>query len=339
MKLMFYSSDNSAVEVDIYQRSMQVLDNDMVFMASTDLGDVVIITSNGQYRILELNHDTAMFLRKNFPFTAPSRVLHLDKTIGTENVLEIANDEYTAYIYASNYTPVLAQHSNNGLQLTGRSFEDILDSATFEVFKNGYKKPWGAGGNNLKKPEEIEQVISCGYTMVTLDCSDYINTDVFAMSDDHLNELYTPDSEREKLYIEKTFDISPDLSVTFDERSYKECAVAYGAALDFIEDMYALYFQSGTRDFEISIYSALSPTQHFFISNELTRRGVKFDALSPNFISEIQFEDEFKVHSKIAENFAYKISVRTANDRLDVMSKITAKQYNVKLCEGDKREI
>ena len=168
MKLMFYSSDNSAVEVDIYQRSMQVLDNDMVFMASTDLGDVVIITSNGQYRILELNHDTAMFLRKNFPFTAPSRVLHLDKTIGTENVLEVANDECTAYVYASNYTPVLAQHSNNGLQLTGRSFEDILDSATFEVFKNGYKKPWGAGGNNLKKPEEIEQVISCGYTMVTL---------------------------------------------------------------------------------------------------------------------------------------------------------------------------
>ena len=138
---MFYSSDNNAIEVDVYQSSMQVLDNDMVFMAATDYGDVLIITSNGQYRILELNHETAMFLRKNFPFTAPSRVLRLDKTIGTGDRLGVAGDGHIACVNAAEYAPVLAQQSIRELNLTGRSYEDVLDAATFAVFRNGYKKP------------------------------------------------------------------------------------------------------------------------------------------------------------------------------------------------------
>ena len=346
-KLMFYSSDNNAIEVDVYQSSMQVLDNDMVFMAATDYGDVLIITSNGQYRILELNHETAMFLRKNFPFTAPSRVLRLDKTIGTGDRLGVAGDGHIACVNAAEYAPVLAQQSIRELNLTGRSYEDVLDAATFAVFRNGYKKPWGADGDHLKKPEEIEYAISCGYTMITLDCSEYIKSGIDKLSDEQLNEIYVRDSEREALYIGKSFEIAPGVLICYDERSYKECVSIYGAAIDFIEDMYALYIQSGTRDFEISIDETATPTtpaQHFFVANELARRGIKFDTLAPRFCGEFQkgidyigdlsqFEEELKVHAAIAAKFDYKISVHSGSDKFSVfpaIGKLTNGKFHIK---------
>lgn len=346
-KLMFYSSDNSAVEVDVYQRSMQVLNNDMVFMAATEYGDVIVVTSNGQYRILELNHETAMFLRKNFPFTAPSRVLRLGKTIGTGDRLGIASDGHIAGVKITDYAPVLTQQSAQELNFTGRSYEEVLDAATFAVFKHGYNKPWGANVDHLKKPEEIEYAISCGYTMVTLDCSEYIKTGIDTLSDVQLDEFYIPDSEREALYVGRTFEIAPGTVIDFDERSYKECAVMFGSAIDFIEDMYALYIQSGTRDFEISIDEITSPTtpaQHFFVANELTRRGVKYDTLAPRFCGELQngidytgdlqqFEEELKIHALIAEKFDYKISVHSGVDKSSVfptIGKLTHGRFHLK---------
>jgi len=307
----------------------------------------LVITSNGQYRILELNHETAMFLRKNFPFTAPSRVLRLKKTIGTGDRLGVAGDGHISCVKTTEYAPVLAQQSIRELNLTGRSYEDVLDAATFAVFKNGYKKPWGADGDHLKKPEEIEYAISCGYTMVTLDCSEYIKTGIDALSDEQLDDIYTADSEREARYIGQYFEIAPGTVVDFNERIYKECVVIYGAAIDFIEDMYALYIQNGTRDFEISIDETASPTtpaQHFFVANELERRGVKFDTLAPRFCGEFQkgidyigdlqqFEDELKIHALIAEKFDYKLSVHSGSDKFSVfpiIGKLTNGRFHLK---------
>ncbi len=346
-KLMFYTAENNAIEVDVYQSSMQILGNDMVFMADTGYADVLVITSNGNYRILELNHETALFLRKNFPFTAPSRVLRLKKTIGTGDRLGVAGEGHIACVNDTDYAPVLAQQSIRELNLTGRSYEDVLDAATFAVFKNGYKKPWGADGDHLKKPEEIEYAISCGYTMITLDCSEYIRNGIEKLDDEQLNALYQTNEELEAVYVGKSFEIAPGVNISFDARSYKEAVVIYGAALDFIEDMYALYVQSGTRDFEISIDETATPTtpaQHFFVANELARRGVKFDTMAPRFCGEFQkgidyigdlaqFEAEFAVHAAIAEKFDYKISVHSGSDKFSVfpiIGKLSGGRFHIK---------
>lgn len=344
---MFYTAENNAIEVDVYQSSMQILGNDMVFMADTGYADVLVITSNGNYRILELNHETALFLRKNFPFTAPSRVLRLKKTIGTGDRLGVAGEGHIACVNDTDYAPVLAQQSIRELNLTGRSYEDVLDAATFAVFKNGYKKPWGADGDHLKKPEEIEYAISCGYTMITLDCSEYIRNGIEKLDDEQLNALYQTNEELEAVYVGKSFEIAPGVNISFDARSYKEAVVIYGAALDFIEDMYALYVQSGTRDFEISIDETATPTtpaQHFFVANELARRGVKFDTMAPRFCGEFQkgidyigdlaqFEAEFAVHAAIAEKFDYKISVHSGSDKFSVfpiIGKLSGGRFHIK---------
>lgn len=346
-KLAFYTADNNSVEVDVYQKSMQTLGNDLVFMADTGSQDVLVITSNGNYRIMELNHEAAMYLRKNFPFTAPSRVLRQNKTIGTGDRLGVAADGHIACVSGNDYVPVLAQQSIRELNLTGRSYEDVLDAATFAVFKNAYKGPWGADGDHLKKPEEIEYAISCGYTMITLDCSEYIKTGIEKLDDTALEALYKADAERENLYIGKSFEIADDVMIEFNRRSYMEAAVIYSDAIDFIEDMYALYIQSGTKDFEISIDETATPTtpaQHFFVANELSRRGVKFDTLAPRFCGEFQkgidyigdtaqFEAEFKVHAAIAAKFDYKISVHSGSDKFSVfpaVGKLSNGRFHIK---------
>lgn len=77
---MFYTAGDNASELEVYQSSVQILGDDIVFMADAGYADVIIITSNGNYRKMELCHDTAVYLRKNFPFTAPGRVLRCAKT-------------------------------------------------------------------------------------------------------------------------------------------------------------------------------------------------------------------------------------------------------------------
>ena len=51
----------------------------------------------------------------------------------------------------------------------------MLDAVTFAVFREGFRNGFGADGDHLKKPEEVEAALECGYTMITLDLSDHIN--------------------------------------------------------------------------------------------------------------------------------------------------------------------
>ena len=183
--------------------------------------------------------------------------------------------------------------------------------------------------------------------MLTLDCSDYIKSGIERLSDAELDGLYTPSPELESIYAGKSFEIRPDITLSFDARSYKEAAVIYGAALDFIEDMYALYIQNGNRDFEISIDETSAPTtpaQHFFVANELARRGVKFDALAPRFCGEFRagidyigdlkkFEAEFAVHAAIAAKFDYKLSIHCGSEKFSVLpmiGKLSRGRFHIK---------
>ena len=42
------------------------------------------------------------------------------------------------------------------LTLTGRTFADVLDSATWAVLSTGYREPWGADGDHLKTEEQVK---------------------------------------------------------------------------------------------------------------------------------------------------------------------------------------
>ncbi|MDR2101668.1 MAG: tagaturonate epimerase family protein [Treponema sp.] len=279
-----------------------------------------------------LTHENAEVLRKLFPFTAPVRVLRQDRSFGVGDRLGIAVfghirlfEQYDAY-------PVFAQQSIRELNLTNRTFEDVLDTVTFAVFREGFKKGFGADGDHLKTVKDVEYALSLGFSMITLDCSDHIKNDVTETNAPALPKQYADK------YLGKKFDIGEGISLSFSEGELKTILAIYGEAIDFAADMYNRFLRDGKyqADFEISIDETLAPTtplQHFFVARELIDAGVSFATLAPRFCGEFQkgidyvgnlaqFEEEIKIHAVIARHFKYKLSIHSGSDKFSVFPSI-----------------
>ena len=279
-----------------------------------------------------LSRENARALRKLLPFTAPSRVLGRDRSFGVGDRLGIAAlghirvfEKYDAY-------PVFAQQSIRELNLTGRTYEDVLDAVTFAVFREGFKKGWGADGDHLKTAQDVEYALSLGFSMITLDCSEHIKTDSTAARAAPLGAPY-----REK-YLGGKIDIGEGQSLTFGEDELKDCVGIYGEAIKFAAEMYGRFLKDGAyeADFEISIDETTEPTtplQHYFVARELIDAGVRFATLAPRFCGEFQkgidyigslaqFDEEIKIHAVIARHFRYKLSIHSGSDKFSVFPSI-----------------
>lgn len=329
----------------IYPKSLHKKDDDICFAADFGDRDVLVapkdfgfkgetISAGGkEWTIAEQTHDNAKVLREKFPFTAPRSVLKNDRTAGVGDRLGIATPGHLRVFEKYDAYPILAQQSIRELNLTKRTFEDVLDSASFAVFRENFTRGFGADGDHLKTPEEVENAIANGYTMITLDCSEHIRNDVLDMPLEQLEKEYKPNKELEEKYIGKTFDVDGN-KITFDRESFMRMSLIYNEAIDFAVSIYDKYFKGKENelDFEVSIDETATPTepaQHFYVANELISRGVVPATIAPRFCGEFQkgidykgdleqFEKEFKVHSAIAKKFGYKISVHSGSDKFSV---------------------
>lgn len=290
--------------------------------------------------LAELNHENACALRKLFPFTAPSPVLKADRTFGVGDRLGIACFGHIRVFKEYDARPVFAQQSVRELNLTKRTFGDVLDAATFAVFREGFKKGFGADGDHLKKPDEIEAALKEGYTMITLDLSEHIKKG-------EASNLEIPEEIR-KRYLNKVFAVE-DEEIVFSEADLRECLHVYGEALNYAAVIYHEYIApaEGRINFEISIDETETPTtpaQHFFVANELLDAGVKVDTLAPRFCGEFQkgidyigdlnqFEKELMVHAAIARKFGYRLSIHSGSDKFSIfqlVGKHTRGRFHVK---------
>ncbi|MEN6338983.1 MAG: tagaturonate epimerase family protein, partial [Clostridiaceae bacterium] len=242
--------------------------------------------------------------------------------------------------------PILAQQSIRELNLTKRTFADVLDSVTFAVFREDFQRGFGADGDHLKTDAEVEYALSNGYTMITLDCSEHIRNDIEAMTNEQVDAAYRANAEWEKIYCSKTFAVE-DQQVTFGEQEFRRACLIYAAALDHAVHIYETYIKGNAVDFEISIDETMTPTtpaQHYFVASELLRRGVKFATIAPRFCGEFQkgidyignlaqFEAEMRVHAAIARKFGYKLSIHSGSDKFSVFSiigRLTNGNFHVK---------
>jgi hypothetical protein len=288
-----------------------------------------------------LSHKNAEVLRRLFPFAAPSRVLGEERSFGVGDRLGVAASGHIRIFEKYDAFPVFAQQSIRELNLTNRTYEDVLDAVTFAVFRAGFKKKWGADGDHLKTPGDIKYALSLGFTMITLDCSEYIKNDV---TDTNVPPL--PKSYAGK-YLGKEFDIGGGILIGFTEGELKKIAAIYGEAVAFAVKMYKKFMKKGRADFEISIDETSTPTtpaQHYFVARELIDAGVSFATLAPRFCGEFQkgidyigdlgqFEKEIKVHAAIARHFRYKLSIHSGSDKFAVFPLIgreTRQVFHVK---------
>jgi len=238
------------------------------------------------------------------------------------------------------------------LNLTGRTYDDVLAAAVWAVFREGYTKGYGADGDHLKTFDEVRNALYCGFTMITLDCSEHIRNDIVTAPQSAVDELYAalPDdltSELEYRYIGRKYHISDDVTIAFNEDEFKRTVLVYQPAIDHTLSVFNEFIKGKAIDFEVSIdetLSTTSPESHFFVANELRSHGVEFASLAPRFIGEFQkgidyigdlsgFEQDFAVHARIAKKFGYKISVHSGSDKFSIfpiVGKHTGGRFHLK---------
>lgn len=298
-----------------------------------------------------LNAHNAAVLRKLFPWTAPISLRDRKTTIGCGDRLGLATAGHIAAAKNFEVTPVLAQQSIRELELTGRTYRQVVDDATFMVFQCGYREGYGADGDHLKTIEDIDVALAADMLMITLDLSEVMNAAAGDWPQDKIDKAYNKLSKavKERIetnYADKEFSFGKS-RIKFDAPTARRCAVMYLDALDFADKVHQhLVNKRGNKfDLEISIDETTSPTlpsHHLFIARELQERKVEFTSLAPRFIGEFQkaidyigdpaeFDRQFKVHADIARNNGnYKVSIHSGSDKFTVYPTI-GKMTNMRL--------
>jgi hypothetical protein len=310
--------------------------------------------SGGRAKICELSNENCLVIRKLFPYTSPSNHHGTDITVGFGDRLGLASPGHIRTIGGKKVFPVLAQQSIRELNLTGRTYKDVLAAASWAVFQEGYTLGFGADGDHLKTAAEVQMAIDCGFTMITLDCSEHINNAVPGMSAEEVDKLYAAVNPEERLRLEAKYlgrEIALDgrNKIHFLPEEFKRTVLIYFAAIKYTIDIYNSVIKNCGRsiDFEMSVDETLtstSPQSHYFVAVELLDAGVRITSLAPRFCGEFQkgidyigniaeFTQEFEVHTVIAEKLGYKLSIHSGSDKFSVFPIIgdrTKGKYHLK---------
>jgi len=342
---------------DIYPDSIHEIEGNLIFLAKIDGCKKLVIIENKlsastdkfqtesqetvkdkEIKLVPLNHENALVLRKLLPFTSPVAFGKKGMSMGLGDRLGLASPGHLRLVKNTDIRPVLAQQSIRELDLTKRTYEEVMDAASWAVFQEGYHNGFGADGDHLKTEDEVKMALNLGFTMITLDCSEKINNDVPSMSDDEVekayDELNVDYRERlEKDYLNREFNAGR-YKITFDGENLQRLALIYGRALEFTGHIFFDIVKPTARavDFEVSIDETQTPTTpeaHFFVASELEKMDVQVTSVAPRFCGEFQkgidyigdleqFEKELKVHAEIAEHFGYRLSIHSGSDKFKV---------------------
>ncbi len=302
-----------------------------------------------------LIHPNAVILRKNVPFTSPSTLSSERTTFGAGDRLGIASPGHIRLLKQYRVAPVLAQQSVREIELTNRSFEEVLDAATWSVFQEGYRYPWGADGDHLKSEEWVKKVLSIGYSMVTADVSDFIEEKYIEDSDHDIMSAYSKLSEDYRTDIANSYrtgniDLGQGLKISYSRVELYRVALTYRGAIEHAVRLYNAgreVREEGDFDFELSIDETGLPTRplaHFYIAQELKKRKIGLSSMAPRFVGEFQkaidyigdmpaFERALLIHTAIADAFGYRVSVHSGSDKFLIypaVGRITDGRFHLK---------
>jgi hypothetical protein len=291
-----------------------------------------------------LDHTNAVGLRKHFPFTAPS-LRGIKAAFGAGDRLGLATPAHVQAVRGTGLRPFFAQQSIREMTRTGRTPEQVLDSATFGVFQEGWREGFGADADHLKTAEDIDATVAAGFTMFTIDPGDHVDNAAQAADMTLLKEklaalpwpaLEINSEDLCRRFIGQSCRLPDDSIVTLDEEAFFRAAAKYGRALAHTAAMYRhLKSARGSRPFELEMSvdetaTPTSPEEHVFVASELTRLGVECVGLAPRFVGDFEkgvdyvgdldeFERTFAQHVAVAKHFGpYKISIHSGSDKFSI---------------------
>ncbi|MBI3166899.1 MAG: hypothetical protein HYZ22_00365 [Chloroflexi bacterium] len=259
--------------------------------------------------------------------------LSLASSFGFGDRLGLATPGHIAAVKGTKFAPLFAQQSVRENARTGRTPQQVMDDAKRAVEASKWDSAWGADADHLKTVDDIPPFIQAGYTFFTVDPGEHVDngadTDSLEMLKQKIASLNW--DELAALYL------SGDGDQTwgrFEAESLMRAAVKYSKAIGHAVTMFKrLSDLKEAFDFEVSVDETDSPTaplEHFFITNELTRKGVKFTSLAPRFIGRFEkgvdyigdlnaLDIELSKHAAVTAHFGtYKLSLHSGSDKFSV---------------------
>ena len=296
-------------------------------MAANFVGEEQAINLEGQELTLKLcptDYANAVALRAALPYTAP-QVLGLRKSAGCGDRLGLATPGHVrAFRHLSGIAPIFAQQSVRENARTGRTPQQVLDDATWGIFQEGWREPWGADADHLKTPADVDAFVVAGYTFYTVDPGDHVDNEAHTAAHSVLvnkvqalpwDELEDTSQAMNKRYLGRTFDLDEGFELVFSEEILLRAAAKYGRAIAHTVQMSRhlisrmgdkppstlrqVYPEQSQRakgsgqgfELEVSVDETETPTsphEHFFVASELKRLGVQWASLAPRYIGRFE---------------------------------------------------
>jgi len=348
-------ADRIAGVPGVYPESIKHAEGAYFFLIRTDEGKRLAVVGEGEaaerfngerveeVKFCPLDGENARALRATFPWTEPVPIGRR-ASFGCGDRLGVATAGHIRALASYDIFPVLAQQSMRELGRTGRRAQDVIDDAGWGVFQAGYTGSFAADADHIKKVEEALECYKIGFTMFTIDASDYIDTQAVHLPDDQAVAEFKKLPAYDELtnrYQGMSWNFTKgDLKVqiSFTEAELARCALVYHKAIEHMALIYReLKAAAGNMEalfeLEVSVDETETDTterDHLFVAVELAVRGVRWQSLAPKFTGEFQkgidyigdrdkFEQQFAAHALIAEKMGpYKISVHSGSDKFSI---------------------
>jgi hypothetical protein len=339
----------------VYPRSVVEENGTAYFLAQSDESDDKLLGIQGDAAGFEgerqddvvfcpLTPVNAAALRARLPWLCPAP-LGLQTSVGFGDRLGLATPGHVwAARHFSGIAPIFAQQSVRENARTGRTPQQVLDDATWGLFQEGWRDPWGADADHLKTPDDVDAFVAAGYTFYTIDPGDHVDNDAHTASLEALEDKVhalpwdeledSPEGLHER-YLDRHFEVE-DLSLEFDRTALARAAAKYGHAVAHTVRLYHhLVNQIGEDGFELEVSVdeteiPTSPEEHFYVASELERLGVRWVSLAPRYVGRFEkgvdyigdldaFKTELAKHAAIARVFGpYKLSIHSGSDKFSI---------------------
>ena len=259
--------------------------------------------------------------------------LGLSPSFGFGDRLGLATPGHIAAVKGTKFAPIFAQQSVRENARTGRTPQQVLDDAKRAVDAAKWDSAWGADADHLKTVDDLPSFVDAGYTFFTVDPGDHVDNAADMDSIEVLRQKVASLNwdELSALYLNQN---GEQVWGRFEAESLMRATVKYGRAIQHAVSMFKRLSElTDAFDFEVSVDETDSPTtplEHFFIANELSRKGVKFTSLAPRFIGRFEkgvdyigdlnaLNVELSKHAAVTAHFGmYKLSLHSGSDKFSV---------------------
>ena len=272
------------------------------------------------------------------------QVIGIKKSFGFGDRLGLAAPGHirAAALYKG-WAPFIAQQSVEEMAQTGRNPQDVMRAAVRTVEEETFRQPWGADADRLKNSTDVEAAAQAGFTLFTIDSSEYIKAAADTMPGQELDRRIAlmvsegdlPEGWFEP-YLGRSIELPGDWKLELTREPLQRTAVKFGPAIQHCQRMYEAAMRSNRgRAVEIEICldgagTAATPMEHLFVGLELEARGVRITNLALRWADDFEvgmdyagdlevFENRLSEHMAIAQFCGpYKLGFHGGSDKFSL---------------------